>query len=171
MSTTPPEPSIPLGEDYSEIREACGAICADFPGEYWRELDEREAYPEEFVNALTEQGYLAVLIPEEYGGAGLPLRAAGVILEECHAARLLRRGLPRADVHHGLAAAPRQPGAEGGVPAADRERRAAPAGLRRDRAHHRHRHHEAEDARRPRRRPLPRDRARRSGPRARCTPT
>jgi alkylation response protein AidB-like acyl-CoA dehydrogenase len=85
MSTTPPEPSIPLGEDYSEIREAIRAICADFPGEYWRKLDARDAYPEEFVNVLAEQGYLAVLIPEEFGGSGLTMRAAGVILEECHA--------------------------------------------------------------------------------------
>jgi alkylation response protein AidB-like acyl-CoA dehydrogenase len=86
MPTTPSEPSIPLGEDYSEIRAAIRAICADFPGEYWRELDARDGYPEEFVNVLAEQGYLAVLIPEEFGGSGLTMRAAGVILEECHAA-------------------------------------------------------------------------------------
>ena len=85
MSTPAPEPSIALGEDYSEIREAIRAICADFPGEYWRELDARDGYPEEFVNVLAAQGYLAVLIPEEFGGSGLTMRAAGVILEECHA--------------------------------------------------------------------------------------
>ena len=85
MSTPASEPSISLGEDYSEIREAIRAICADFPGEYWRELDARDGYPEEFVNVLAEQGYLAVLIPEEFGGSGLTMRAAGVILEECHA--------------------------------------------------------------------------------------
>lgn len=78
--------AVPLGEDYPEIRESVRRICADFPGEYWRDLDERHAYPEAFVKALTEAGYLAVLIPEEYGGAGLPLRAASVILEEIHAA-------------------------------------------------------------------------------------
>jgi acyl-CoA dehydrogenase len=78
--------SIPLGEDYPEIRASVRRICADFPGAYWRDLDEHEAYPTEFVRALTAAGYLAVLIPEEYGGAGLPLRAAGVVLEECHAA-------------------------------------------------------------------------------------
>ena len=78
--------SVPLGEDYPEIRDSVRRICADFPGAYWRDLDEREAYPTEFVRALTEAGYLAALIPEEYGGAGLPLRAAGVVLEECHAA-------------------------------------------------------------------------------------
>jgi acyl-CoA dehydrogenase len=77
---------IQLGEDYPEIRESVQRICADYPGAYWRDLDEREAYPTEFVRALTEAGYLAALIPEEYGGAGLPVRAAGVVLEECHAA-------------------------------------------------------------------------------------
>jgi acyl-CoA dehydrogenase len=77
--------SMDLGEDYPEIRESVRRICADFPGSYWRELDENEAYPSDFVNAMTEAGFLAALIPEEYGGAGLPLRAAGVILEEIHA--------------------------------------------------------------------------------------
>jgi len=76
--------SVPLGEDWPEIRESVQRICADFPGAYWRDLDRREAYPGEFVRALTQAGYLAALIPEEYGGAGLPLRAAGVVLEECH---------------------------------------------------------------------------------------
>jgi acyl-CoA dehydrogenase len=74
-----------LGEDHPEIREAIRRICADFPGQYWRELEAREAYPTEFVQALTAAGYLSVLIPPEYGGAGLPLRAASVILEEIHA--------------------------------------------------------------------------------------
>ena len=78
--------SVPLGTDYPEIRESIRRICADFPGEYWRDLDARSAYPETFVKALTEAGYLSVLIPEAYGGAGLPLRAASVILEEIHAA-------------------------------------------------------------------------------------
>jgi alkylation response protein AidB-like acyl-CoA dehydrogenase len=76
---------VPLGEDFPEIRESVRRICANFPGAYWRDLEAREAYPAEFVKALTEAGYLAALIPEEYGGAGLPLRAAGVILEEIHA--------------------------------------------------------------------------------------
>jgi acyl-CoA dehydrogenase len=79
-------PTVELGEDWAEIREAVREICARFPGEYWRELDARDGYPEEFIAALTETGFLAALIPEEYGGAGLPIRAAGVILEECHAA-------------------------------------------------------------------------------------
>ncbi len=78
--------SVALGEDYPEIRESVRRICADFPNEYWRKLDETETYPKEFVDALTKAGYLGALIPEEYGGAGLPLRAAGVVLEECHSA-------------------------------------------------------------------------------------
>ncbi len=77
--------SVPLGEDFPEIRESVRRICANFPGAYWRDLEQREAYPTEFVRALTEAGYLAALIPEEYGGAGLPLRAAAAILEEIHA--------------------------------------------------------------------------------------
>jgi len=77
--------AVALGDDYPEIRESVRRICADFPGSYWRDLDERRAYPDAFVKALTAAGYLSVLIPEEYGGAGLPLRAASVILEEIHA--------------------------------------------------------------------------------------
>jgi acyl-CoA dehydrogenase len=74
-----------LGNDYPEIRESVRAICAGYPGEYWRDLEDQQAYPDAFVKALTEAGYLAALIPEEYGGSGLPLRAAAVILEEIHA--------------------------------------------------------------------------------------
>jgi acyl-CoA dehydrogenase len=77
---------LELGDDYPEIREAVRRICADFPGAYWRDLEAREAYPTEFVQALTREGYLSVLIPTEYGGSGLPLRAASAILEEIHAA-------------------------------------------------------------------------------------
>ncbi len=83
--TTMENPSMELGEDYPDIRESVRRICADFPGEYWNGLDEKLAYPEEFVRALTESGFLGALIPEEYGGSGMPLRAAAVILEEIHA--------------------------------------------------------------------------------------
>jgi acyl-CoA dehydrogenase len=76
---------ISLGQDFPEIRDSVRKICSQFPGSYWRDLEKHEAYPDEFVKALTEAGYLAALIPEEYGGAGLPLRAAAVILEEIHA--------------------------------------------------------------------------------------
>ena len=68
--------------DYSDIREEVAKLCAQYPGEYWRAKDKERAYPSEFVTALGEAGYLAALIPEEYGGAGLPLSAASAILEE-----------------------------------------------------------------------------------------
>jgi alkylation response protein AidB-like acyl-CoA dehydrogenase len=67
--------------DYQDIREEVRKLCAGFPGEYWRALDRETAYPADFVKALSDAGYLAALIPEEYGGAGLPLSAAAAILE------------------------------------------------------------------------------------------
>src|SRR5437763_2849310 len=81
---------LALGEDYPELRESVRKICDKYPGEYWRKLEDEQAYPTAFVEELTKGGFLASLIPEEYGGAGLPLRAAAVILEEingsgCHA--------------------------------------------------------------------------------------
>jgi alkylation response protein AidB-like acyl-CoA dehydrogenase len=109
------EVHIALGLDYPEIRESIRKICAAYPGAYWRDLEERIAYPTEFVQTLTEAGYLAALIPEEYGGAGLPLRAASVILEEIHASgcnagachaqmyimgTLLRHGSPAQKAHY-----------------------------------------------------------------------
>ncbi len=69
-------------EDYPEIRGAVAKLCTHFPGEYWRKLDREHAYPTEFVRSLTESGYLSAMIPEEYGGAGLPLGAACAVLEE-----------------------------------------------------------------------------------------
>ena len=83
--------NMQLGEDYPEIRESVRRVCADFPDVYWRGKDDAEGYPTEFIDALTKAGFLAALIPEEYGGTGLPLRAAAVIMEEvcasgCHAA-------------------------------------------------------------------------------------
>ncbi len=74
-----------LGEDWPELRAGVARIAERFPAPYWRELDRAGAYPADFVNALTEAGYLAALIPETYGGSGLPLRAAAVILETLHA--------------------------------------------------------------------------------------
>ena len=71
-------------ESFPEIREAVRRLCAGFPGEYWRELDRERAYPTAFVQALTEAGFLSVLIPEEYGGSGRGLGAATAILEEVH---------------------------------------------------------------------------------------
>jgi acyl-CoA dehydrogenase len=99
-------------EESAEIREiriAVARLCEAFPGEYWRKLDREMAYPADFVNALTEAGFLSVLIPEDYGGAGLPITAAVAILEEvqragcngsaCHAqmytmGTVLRHGSP-----------------------------------------------------------------------------
>ena len=71
-------------ETFPEIREAVRRLCAGFPGEYWREKDRDRAYPAEFVQALTESGFLSVLIPEAYGGSGLGLGAAIAVLEEVH---------------------------------------------------------------------------------------
>ena len=69
-------------DDIAEIRRAVQALCAEFPGDYWREKDRERAYPGEFVDALTKAGFLAALIPEEFGGSGLKLDAAAVIMEE-----------------------------------------------------------------------------------------
>ena len=77
--------TVSLGEDYAEIRAAIRAICRKYPGAYWRGLEDRHAYPEAFVTELSEAGFLGALIPEAHGGAGLKLRAGGVILEEIHA--------------------------------------------------------------------------------------
>lgn len=96
-------------DPHAEIRAEIRKLCARFPGEYWRALDERRGYPTEFVQALTEAGWLAALIPEEFGGSGLPLSAAAAVLEEiqasgcngaaCHAqmymmGTILRHGSP-----------------------------------------------------------------------------
>ena len=94
-------------DQHADIRAAVARLCEDFPGEYWRDLDRRRAYPTEFVAALAQAGWLSVLIPEEYGGAGLGAGAACAVLEEiqksgcnggaCHAqmytmATLLKHG-------------------------------------------------------------------------------
>ena len=71
-----------LTPEQKQIRQAVAEVCADFPGEYWRELDANKGYPEAFVKALTEGGWLAALIPEEYGGGGLSLLEASLILEQ-----------------------------------------------------------------------------------------
>ena len=104
-----------IDKTYPEIRDAVARLCARFPGEYWRKLDHDRSYPTEFVHALTEAGYLSVLIPEEYGGSGLPLGAACAVLEEiqhsggnggaCHAqmytmGTLLRHGSDEQKKHY-----------------------------------------------------------------------
>ena len=76
---------IPVSEeDLEQIRAAVRALCADFPGAYWRRRDRTRAYPAAFVKALTKAGFLAALIPRDHGGSGLGLRAAAAILEEIH---------------------------------------------------------------------------------------
>jgi len=107
-TTVPPDP-------YQEIRDAVRALCAQFPGEYHRRIDEQRGYPEEFVTALTEAGWLAALIPAEYGGSGLGLAEASVIMEEinrsggnagaCHGqmynmGTLLRHGSAQQKAHY-----------------------------------------------------------------------
>ena len=69
-------------DDYQEIRAAIRALCGAFPDEYFREVDASRGYPEQFVNALIKAGWLSAMIPEEYGGSGLGLAAASVIMEE-----------------------------------------------------------------------------------------
>src|SRR5580765_4549471 len=77
--------AIGLTSDQEAIRDGVAELCRQFPGEYWRELDRESAYPEAFVAALTEGGWLAALIPEEYGGMGLGLSDAALILQEINA--------------------------------------------------------------------------------------
>jgi acyl-CoA dehydrogenase len=78
--------SIPQDRSYTEIRDAVRALCAEFPDSYHREVDSRRAYPEKFVDALTRAGWMAALIPQEYGGSGLGLAEASVIMEEINRA-------------------------------------------------------------------------------------
>ena len=78
--------SLPLDDSWADIRDGVARICEAFPNGYWNRLDKAGEYPHEFVDALTREGYLAALVPEEYGGAGLPIAAGGAILETIHAA-------------------------------------------------------------------------------------
>ena len=75
-------PAAPDTELHQDLRNAVGELCRRFPDSYWRDLDREEAYPQEFVRTLTDAGYLAALIPEEYGGSGLGILEASIILEE-----------------------------------------------------------------------------------------
>jgi len=77
--------SLPLTDPWTDIREGVAQVCARFPNEYWIRLDAASEYPHDFVDSLTEAGYLGALIPEEYGGSGLPIAAGGAILETIHA--------------------------------------------------------------------------------------
>ena len=156
--------------DLTPIREAVRALCAGFPGEYWRKLDRERAYPTEFVRALTEAGFLAALIPEEYGGSGLTMTAAAAIMEEihssgcngaaCHAQMYTMGTLLR----HGSDAQKQRylPG--------HRQGRVAPAGVRRHRADVGHRHAEPPHHGREEGQRITSSTARRSGPRAPSIP-
>ena len=84
VDLTRSEPLLEGGDPWADVRDGVRKLCARFPGPYWRALDRDRTYPEEFVAALTEAGYLACLIPEQYGGAGLPVSAAVAVLEEIH---------------------------------------------------------------------------------------
>jgi len=72
-------------EELTAIREGVRALCADFPAEYWRKIDEQKGFPETFVKAMTDAGWLSAMIPEQFGGSGLGLAEASVILEEVNA--------------------------------------------------------------------------------------
>ena len=85
QTNTTNDVQLTLGETFPEIRNLVRRICKDFPGSYWRKLDENQAYPKDFVGALTNAGLLSTLIPEALGGLELPLSAASAILEEIHA--------------------------------------------------------------------------------------
>ena len=109
-----PRPAAPDTELHQDLRNAVGELCRRFPDSYWRDLDREEAYPREFVKTLTDAGYLAALIPEEYGGSGLGIMEASIILEEvnrsggnsaaCHAQMYIMGTLLR----HGSEAQKRQ---------------------------------------------------------------
>ena len=100
---------LPQGEEIAQIRQNVRKLCEAYPAEYWRKLDRENAYPSEFVSSLSEAGYLSVLIPEEFGGSGLPLSAAAAILEEvqragangaaCHAQMYIMGALLRHGNH------------------------------------------------------------------------
>ena len=90
--------TIPLEPGWDEIREGIKRICERFPNEYWLKLDHEDAYPSEFVAALTEAGYLGALIPEEYDGTGLPLSAAAVLYRSNAQSRAFEESLMAARI-------------------------------------------------------------------------
>ena len=145
-------------EEKQAIRQSVRELCKDFPDTYWRQIDKAEAYPDEFVKALTSSGYLAALIPEEYGGAGMGITEAGIILEEinrsggnpgaCHAQMYTMGTLLR----HGNEEQKRR------YLPADRARRPSSAGLRRYGAELGLRSYADSNPRRPQRRQVHRQR-------------
>ena len=157
MSDTPT--MLALGEDYPELRQSVRKICERYPGEYWRKLEDEQAYPTAIhrgidrgrVSRLADPRGIWRLGPAAARRRGDPRRDQRL--------RLHREPGPRPDVHHGHPAAARQRRAEGALPAEDRLRRIAAAGVRRDRAHHRLRHDQAQDPRGARGQSLRRQRA------------
>ena len=97
-----------MPDGFQNIREGVAQLCRQFPGPYWQRCDRLREYPAEFVGALMREGYLAAMIPEEYGGSGLGPGKVAVILEEIHRTGRQCRGLPCSDVHHGHGAASRE---------------------------------------------------------------
>ena len=109
-----------LTADQLALRESVTDLCAKFPESYWQQKEEEDAYPEEFVQALTDAGYLSALIPAEYGGGDGTISDGAVILAGHQSVRRHRHSGARADVHDGDDPAPRQRGAEEEVAAGDR---------------------------------------------------
>ena len=99
--------SIPQTTDHADLREGVRALCNQFDNAYWQQIDEARGYPEAFVDALTEAGWLSALIPEEYGGSGPDAHRGLDHHGRDQPLGRQRRRLPRPDVQHGHAAAPR----------------------------------------------------------------
>jgi hypothetical protein len=150
--------TIPTADDHADLREAMRDLCSRYDDAYWRKVDDERGYPEEFIDALTKAGWLAAMIPEEYGGSGLGLTEATIVMEEINRSGGNAGALPRPDVQHGDAPPARLGGTEAPLPAADRFRRAPPPVDGGDRADDRDRHDQAQDHRGPEGRPLRRQR-------------
>ncbi len=147
-----------MTNDFAEIRDAVARLCADFPGRYWRDKDRARAYPTEFVEALVGRGLSGRADSRAIRRVGAWARRRERRARGDPQERLQRRGVSRADVHDGHAAEARQRRAEARVPAADRGRHAAAAGVRRHGADERNGHHADSHHGRARRRRLPRQR-------------
>src|SRR2546425_7493769 len=101
---------LSLTDEQRALKAGVTEICRRYPGEYWRDLDARREYPEKFVNELTQAGYLGALIPQEYGGAGVPLADGALILETIHPHRGSAPALPPPKYNIGPLLRPRSPG-------------------------------------------------------------
>lgn len=97
---------IPKPDQYQEMREALRDLCGSFDSEYWQKIDHDRGYPEAFVDAMTKAGWLAALIPEQYGGSGLGLAEASIIMEEINFSGGVFWVMSWPDVRHGNPIAP-----------------------------------------------------------------